>query len=319
MEQILKRTARFFGFADWTDCPWQTITAAHVIGYRAILQKQGKSPATINLVLAAIKGVVRCAWQENLISDHERMVIDSIKSVKGSRVRSGRALTYEETATLFTDCLSENTAAGFRDAAILACGVGLGLRRAEIAGARLSKVDKTNCSLKIIGKGNKEREVFFPEQAWLLFEKWLQVRGTGGSDFVFCPIDRRGEMLYHSGLQPSAILQILEQAWLLFEKWLQVRGTGGSDFVFCPIDRRGEMLYHSGLQPSAILQILQKRGIKSDLEKFSPHDLRRTFASRLLENGVDLSMVRDALGHSSIGTTGRLPAGCWKTEWIFRW
>ena len=94
-----------------------------------------------------------------------------------------------------------------------------------------------------------------------------------------------------------------EQAWLLFEKWLQVRGTGGSDFVFCPIDRRGEMLYHSGLQPSAILQILQKRGIKSDLEKFSPHDLRRTFASRLLENGVDLSMVRDALGHSSIGTT----------------
>lgn len=256
MEQILKRTARFFGFADWTDCPWQTITAAYVIGYRAILQKQGKSPATINLVLAAIKGVVRCAWQENLISDHERMVIDSIKSVKGSRVRSGRALTYEETATLFTDCLSENTAAGFRDAAILACGVGLGLRRAEIAGARLSKVDKTNCSLKIIGKGNKEREVFFPEQAWLLFEKWLQVRGTGGSDFVFCPIDRRGEMLYHSGLQPSAILQIL-----------------------------------------------QKRGIKSDLEKFSPHDLRRTFASRLLENGVDLSMVRDALGHSSIGTT----------------
>ncbi len=242
MEQILKRTARFFGFADWTDCPWQTITAAHVIGYRAILQKQGKSPATINLVLAAIKGVVRCAWQENLISDHERMVIDSIKSVKGSRVRSGRALTYEETATLFTDCLSENTAAGFRDPTILACGVGLG-SRAEIAGARLSKVDKTNCSLKIIGKGNKEREVFFPEQAWLLFEKWLQVRGTGGSDFVFCPIDRRGEMLYHSGLQPSAILQIL-----------------------------------------------QKRGIKSDLEKFSPHDLRRTFASSY-----------------------------WKTEWIVRW
>ena len=249
MEQILKRTARFFGFTDWTDCPWQTITAAHVIGYRAILQKQGKSPATINLVLAAIKGVVRCAWQENLISDHERMVIDSIKSVKGSRVRSGRALTY-------TDCLAENTAGGFRDAAILACGVGLGLRRAEIAGARLSKIDAANRSLKIIGKGNKEREVFFPEQAWLLFEKWLQVRGTGGSDFVFCPIDRRGEMLYHSGLQPSAILQIL-----------------------------------------------QKRGIKSDLEKFSPHDLRRTFASRLLENGVDLSMVRGALGHSSIGTT----------------
>lgn len=207
MEQILKRTARFFGFTDWTDCPWQTITAAHVIGYRAILQKQGKSPATVNLVLAAIKGVVRCAWQENLISDHERMVIDSIKSVKGSRVRSGRALTYEETATLFTDCLADNTAGGFRDAAILACGVGLGLRRAEIAGARLSKVDAANRSLKIIGKGNKEREVFFPEQAWLLFEKWLQVRGTGGSDFVFCPIDRRGDAL---PLRTSAVCDLTD-------------------------------------------------------------------------------------------------------------
>ena len=38
---------------------------------------------------------------------------------------------------------------------------------------------------------------------------------------------------------------------------------------------------------------------------FTPHDLRRTFATRLLESGADINTVRQAMGHSSVVTTRR--------------
>ncbi|WP_318386882.1 site-specific integrase, partial [Enterobacter sp.] len=39
------------------------------------------------------------------------------------------------------------------------------------------------------------------------------------------------------------------------------------------------------------------------LEKCAPHDLRRTFATALLDNGEDLITVKDAMGHASVTTT----------------
>lgn len=42
---------------------------------------------------------------------------------------------------------------------------------------------------------------------------------------------------------------------------------------------------------------------QAGIEKFAPHDLRRTFASAMLDNGEDIVTVKDAMGHSSIATT----------------
>ena len=42
-----------------------------------------------------------------------------------------------------------------------------------------------------------------------------------------------------------------------------------------------------------------------DLEKIRPHDLRRTFATRMLEAGNDLFILQKAMGHSSVATTAR--------------
>ncbi|KYC44048.1 hypothetical protein WA1_02590 [Scytonema hofmannii PCC 7110] len=42
-----------------------------------------------------------------------------------------------------------------------------------------------------------------------------------------------------------------------------------------------------------------------ELKPFSSHDFRRTFISELLENGVDMSTVKNLAGHSDIGTTIR--------------
>ena len=48
---------------------------------------------------------------------------------------------------------------------------------------------------------------------------------------------------------------------------------------------------------------MQEYRVRAGLEDISTHDLRRTFATRLLAKNVDISTVKDMLGHSSITTT----------------
>jgi integrase len=51
--------------------------------------------------------------------------------------------------------------------------------------------------------------------------------------------------------------------------------------------------------------ILRRRGDEANVGAFSPHDLRRSFISDLLDAGSDLVTVQDLAGHASVTTTAR--------------
>ena len=55
----------------------------------------------------------------------------------------------------------------------------------------------------------------------------------------------------------------------------------------------------------AVLDILRARGKEAAIASFSPHDLRRTFISNLLDAGADISTVQKLAGHSSPVTTAK--------------
>ena len=59
------------------------------------------------------------------------------------------------------------------------------------------------------------------------------------------------------------------------------------------------------LAPAAVLPICEKRGDEAGLREFSPHDLRRTYISVLLDRGVDLATAAELAGHASPNTTKR--------------
>ena len=59
------------------------------------------------------------------------------------------------------------------------------------------------------------------------------------------------------------------------------------------------------MSPMAIFKMIEKRAKAAGIEKFTPHDLRRTFATRMLDVGADISIVKETMGYSSINTTQR--------------
>lgn len=81
----------------------------------------------------------------------------------------------------------------------------------------------------------------------------------------------------------------------------EVRGDF-SGALFTRIRRHDDVTLER-MTDQAIYHILETRREKAGVAKFSPHDLRRTFASTMLENGEDIITVKDAMGHANIITT----------------
>ncbi len=85
--------------------------------------------------------------------------------------------------------------------------------------------------------------------------------------------------------------------------WTRLRG-GEHGPLFPPINKGGRVTARR-MTDQAVLAMLQRRAVKAGVGHFSPHDLRRTFISDLLDAGADIATVQKLAGHSSVATTGR--------------
>jgi integrase len=108
------------------------------------------------------------------------------------------------------------------------------------------------------------------------------VRGKGGCE-------RLGHL--HDGAQDAVA------------SWMEVRGDAAGPLLLA-IDQVGRV--RAG-RPSAttVNRILRRLADRAGVESFTPHDLRRTFITGLLESGQDLVLVQQLAGHASPGTTSR--------------
>ena len=87
------------------------------------------------------------------------------------------------------------------------------------------------------------------------------------------------------------------------DDWLIIRGTEPGP-MFLPIDKGGT-IHRRRMTDQAIYNALQKRALQTGIEKFSPHDLRRTFVGDMLDAGADVSLVQQLAGHQNVQTTMR--------------
>ena len=264
---IADQIAKLVGAEDSFHCDWSKMRRDHLMLIKTSFEKKGLAPSTINLYLSVMRGIAEEAWNLGLLDDHEYAIIKAVHPARGYRDAPGRALTSEETKQLFTICDEKESIRGVRDAAILALGIGCGLRRAEIVSLKLADINETDKTFTVIGKGNKERRLYCSEIAWERLSAWLEIRGKEGCKEVFC-------RLVHGTVK--------------------TKEKAGYIDVQHPITRNNVYM---------ILREFKKQIPEG--KHFSPHDLRRTFATRLFQNGADIYTVKKAMGHAAISTTER--------------
>ncbi|MDO6426836.1 tyrosine-type recombinase/integrase [Thalassotalea sp. 1_MG-2023] len=233
---------------------WSFLHYEHILYFLSDLSSQGKSPATINVYLSALKGVAKEAWRKKEIDVETYQHIKEIKRVRGSRSVKGRALSLDELNQLIDYCMMQDGVIAMRDAAVVALVYGAGLRRHEAANLLLSDLNLKEATLRVLGKGNKERVNALHNRILEILDVWLLERGN----------------------EPGPLF---------------LRARKGNKLINAPIS--GQTIY----------DIIIRRYQEAGLKRLTPHDLRRTYATKLLENGEDVFVVQDLMGHSSVETT----------------
>lgn len=92
-------------------------------------------------------------------------------------------------------------------------------------------------------------------------------------------------------------------ARVALEHWLKVRPPGPGPLLY-PVNKAGRVEARR-LSPQGLADILDRLARAAQVDHFSPHDLRRSYATHTLRKGGDLGLVQDNLGHSDPRTTRR--------------
>jgi integrase len=90
-------------------------------------------------------------------------------------------------------------------------------------------------------------------------------------------------------------------------EWLKIRGNEPGP-LFYRVHKGGRIepvASQARLNPQTISDMLQRRTRQTGLAKLTPHDLRRTTISDLLDAGVDLATVQKLAGHTNANTTAK--------------
>src|SRR5216683_548177 len=188
---------------------WEKLRYRHTTAVRALLADGRYAPSTANRHLAALRGVLKECWRLGYVSAEDFQRASDLEPVRGSRLPRGRALQLGEVRALFAACEDDDRkkpAMAARDAAILALLYGSGLRRAEAVGLEVADYDREAGTLKVRGKGNKERLAHLGDASQAALEAWLFVRGIWAGA-LFVAINKGGK-LGQRGMSGQAMLYI---------------------------------------------------------------------------------------------------------------
>jgi len=232
----------FFNFLD-KNININEITRKDFSSYTKNLAKKEINPSTITRKIASIKGFFKFLSYKREIKNNPSISIISPKLPK----RLPKVLTISEINEILKN--EFNTL----EIAITELLYSSGIRVSELINLDIKNIDLKQKTIKVFGKGSKERIVPINQKCVENIEKYLKQR-------------KLIELKYNS-----------------------------SSFLF--LNNKGKKISRQ-----RIYEIIKKQGELIN-KKISPHTLRHSFATHLLENGADLRVVQELLGHASIVTT----------------
>lgn len=214
------------------------------------LMESGLKPPTINRKIAALRTFYKFLLREQVIKKNPMQKIRVLKTAK----RLPAFVRENEMAALLDASAFGTDFAGLRDRLVLEMLYATGMRLSELIGIKESDLDLRNCTVKVLGKRNKERVIPFPKSIVPVIQSYCTERN---------------------------------------------KSIGQSNHGLLLVTDRGEPCY-----PMLIYRIVRHYlDLSTTSHKRSPHVLRHTYATHLLNNGAEINAVKDLLGHSSLAAT----------------
>ncbi len=296
----------FLGFCDRARLTFpKEVSFREIEVYLGWLQhRRGSSPRTANRHLSCLRTFWRYLIREGSTEQNPAAQCFNLKEQK----KLPNYLSIEEQERILRVLSTDQSLIGKRDLALIATGLFAGLRCEELCALRVDNVNLESSTLRVVnGKGGKDREIHVIPRLAAILREYLQAARPA---------------LVH---RPSgAIRRVKEGKFTLYEYSKGYIGTfptreeaekhlapPSPDVLKTPwffvnasatLSHRQERAGRP-LERRAIFHRVKDRISPIVGRIVSPHTLRHSFASRLRENGADLQLIQDALGHANITTT----------------
>lgn len=220
--------------------------ARAVRGWLATLYARRLEPSSISRKLAAVRSLYRFLVRRGVVG------ASPARELRGPRVpRKLVSFLPVDEAHALVEGRSMGGASRARDLAMLELLYASGLRVSELAGLDVADLDPDASTVRVLGKGARERIVPYGSMAARALDAWLGERGP-------------------------------------YDGPLFVNARGGR------------------LTTRSIAAVVTRRARAAGIgRRVSPHTLRHTFATHLLDAGADLRAIQELLGHRRLSTTQR--------------
>jgi integrase/recombinase XerC len=239
----------------------------HIRAFLADLHKRGNSRASAARKLAAIRTFGRYLRREGAIEGDPAALVGTPKREE----RLPAHLAEAEMSRLL-EMPDTSSPLGRRDRAILELFYASGLRLSELVGVGLDDVNLSTRVVRVLGKGGKERIV---------------------------PFNRSTEAALRAWLKDREAIAAATGSWLLAAGKSGKKPRRSSEPLF--------LNYQGGRLSTRSVDRLVRKYVAACSTRFgiSPHALRHSFATHLLERGADLRVIQELLGHARLSTTQR--------------
>ena len=259
---------------------WRTPSRSALRSFLVSLS-EGVGRRTVAQRLAALRSFYRYATREGIVAGNplaslptprQPRRLPAVLSIADTERLIEAAADEGETAPAGTSRAVMESALALRDVAIVETAYAAGLRIGELAGLGIGAVDLRRGEVRVTGKGRKQRVSLLGRPAREALRAYLEAGRP-----VLARRAGPAEPAAAMGGQPA--------------------GSPDAGVLF--LNHRGAALGARGIRWR-----LDRLRVAAGLpEGVSPHTLRHSFATHLLDGGADLRVVQELLGHESLATT----------------
>ena len=238
----------------------------HIRAFLSDLHKRGNSRSSAARKLAAIRTFGRYMRREGAIDGDPAALVGTPKREQRLPAHLG-----ESEMSRLLEMPDGSTPLGRRDRAIMELFYASGLRLSELVGLGFEDVNLSSRVVRVLGKGGKERIVPFNRTTESALRAWMTDR--------------------------EEIVAGIPDAGSLLRRGAKLRRNAEPLFLN----------YRGGRLSTRSVDRLVRRYVSACSARFgiSPHALRHSFATHLLERGADLRVIQELLGHARLSTTQR--------------
>ena len=242
----------FFDFLQmqFGEMPLNEIKSTFIRSWLAQLKQDGLESKSITRKISALKSFFKFQLRQQQISVSPMATILSPRLKK----RLPQYVEKGDIQTLFTQVEFPDNWDGKTHRLLIQLLYNTGIRQAELVGLKESQVDLHNQSIKVLGKGGKERIIPVSKELMRILRDYIS-----------------SKKVHFEAFDKECLL----------------------------INARGRKLYPRYVY-NAVRHYL---GMVTTIDKKSPHVLRHSFATHLMNNGADINAVKELLGHSSLAAT----------------